>query len=173
MHKYYTILAILLSTFSCLGDTNVNAQIKKKLHAEVKSLQADITSASKEISKLRKEKTVILKNLQDMEAWGNEQEEDKFEYYESAKQLEQKADEALAGLEKEKQASKDMQERYRFIKKLMGYLAGAALVLVYLMYGSKLVALIAPALGPWGFALQYVGPPAVFGLGYFAVQLFF
>jgi phage shock protein A len=120
MQKYYTILAILLSTLSCLGDTNVNAQIKKKLHAEVKSLQADITSASKEISKLRKEKTAILKNLQDMEAWGNEQEEDKFEYYESAKQLEQKADEALAGLEKEKQASKDMQERYRFIKKLMG-----------------------------------------------------
>jgi hypothetical protein len=80
--------------------------------------------------------------------------------------LEEQLGKAAEVLTKEKKRNEEMLLRYHRLKKLMSCLMGALRAILYIGFGSRIFTLLAPALGPWGFALQYMGPVAAYGIGY-------
>jgi hypothetical protein len=166
MKFHRVIFLALLLTSTALGDTGLNRQLKEKLKIEVKGLQTEIVSASKDIARLKTDKAALELTLHNMEDWGNSQEVAKLQYYEDAGKLEDQLNKASTALVNEKKRNEEMLVRYRRLKKIMSCLTGGLLTALYVSFGARIIALISPALGPWGFALRYLGPIAVFGLGY-------
>jgi hypothetical protein len=165
--KFWTAISIVLIFAStALGDIGLNRQLKEKLKAEVRGLQTEINNASKEIAQLKKDKAAISATLHSMEEWGNSQEEAKLHYHEAVGRLEEQLSKASAILLKEKKRNEEMLLRYHMLKKIMGCLTGALLAALYVGFGSRVAMLLAPVLGPWGFALQYLGPVAAYAVGY-------
>lgn len=166
MKSYGFILSALLLTATASGDPGLNRQLKEKLKVEVRGLQTEITSASRDIVRLKADKAALELTLHNMEEWGNSQEAAKLQYYEDAEKLEEQVNKASAALINEKKRNEEMLVRYQRLKKIMGCLTGALLTALYVSFGTRIIAIISPALGPWGLVLRYLGPVAVFGLGY-------
>lgn len=171
--KTHIIAFLLFCISTCVGEASVNKEIKRKLQLEIRGMQRDIANASKDIAKLHQDKADVEKALHEMETWGNLQEEAKLQHYQDAAAFEKQAAAASLALQQEEKSNADMLARYHKLKKIMGAIAGSVLVFIYLTYGSKAVSLLLPILGPWGFALRYLGPVAVFGLGYLLILTIF
>lgn len=172
MFKHVFIYLILFGSL-CSAEPGVNLQIKNKLIVELKELQKDLSSASKEITKLNKDKAALELSLRDMEAWGNTQEEEKTQYYEEAFLFQSRAEAAESSLDKEKKNNLKVLEKYHKIKTIMALIFAGFLTIIYINYGAKLVSAFSPLLGPYSILLPYLGPIAVFALGYFTVFIAF
>ena len=154
------------------AETTANAQIKRKLKLELNALQTDLSSATKEIAALRKDKSLLERNLSDLEVWGVAQEQEKLHYYNEAKNLSISVNLIEEQLEKEKKRNAEALARYQRFKKIVSIIFASFLTLLYINYGSKLVSAVSPYLGPYGILLPYVGPVGVFGLGYLLAYIF-
>lgn len=152
---------------------NLNNSIKSRLQAELQGLQNDLMEANGGIIRLKQDKLNIENNLKDMEAWGTSQQEEKLSYYNESVHIREDLANAENQVVEEQVRAAATLIKYHRIKSIMGYLAGGFLVLLYLRFGSPLLAAILGVLSPAASLLCFAAPVGVFGAGYLAVYLMF
>ena len=166
------MLVCLLFSHPLQGENNndINSLIKSKLKIEVADLQKDMTKLSASVNALKQDKLDISKQLRDMQGWGNSQQSEKLHYYEMANKFKESLSDTEVLLANEKKQSESVIEKYHRIKKIMSFLSGGFLVLLYFRLGASTVSAIA---GPYSQLIYFLGPLAAFACGYCAIYLFF
>ncbi len=170
LRLFLFLIFLSTSAFCAEAAKNTNAHIKQKLKAEVDGLHKDLASLNKSVIALRQDKMTITKQLQEMQAWGNTQQEEKLHYYTLADKFKESLHHTEISLADEKKNNLATLEKYRRIKQVMSVLAGSFLVLLYFKLGASAISSLA---GPYGQLVYFLGPVAAFMLGYGITYIFF
>ena len=176
--RAYLFTVFLLLTTSLLAvdksQRSFNSELKSKLSYELGCLEVSMFAAKSEIVQLEQDKVIIDTNLKNMEQWGKNEEQQKQEYYARTIEASQKIADTQAKVDLEKEKGKATLMRYHRVKSLLGYIFGIFLAFLYMQIGAPAVSLMLTTLaGPWGFLIRFLGPVAVFGIGYTVVNVIF
>jgi hypothetical protein len=165
---YFSFLFFLFLT------AKIAASDKKDTIAnDLLELRGELLQAADRITQLKKDKANIDSAFKSLEEWALQQQREKIEIYEENERCRESLSQAEQRIVAEKTEHKKTADKYRSIKAVMGYLAGALLGLLYARIGATIVTPLISATGPWGAILSLLGPVGAFAAGYFMVQLYF
>jgi hypothetical protein len=154
--------------------TKANAAfIKQQLAAEIAGLLKDLDAADIQLQSLTQDNQQIKLALNDMEAWGLLQQQEKDRYYTQSIDALSEISAVRGALDAERAGQEKLLNNYRKLKSIMGYLFGTLLALIYLKFSSTFLSIASLAGGPQMKLLSYLAPAACFGAGYIAVYLYF
>jgi hypothetical protein len=176
--RAYLFTVFLLLTTSLLAidksQRSFNSELKSKLAYELGCLEVSMFAAKSEIAQLEQDKVIIDTNLKNMVQWGKNEEQQKNEYYTRTIEANQQIADVQVRVDLEKEKGKATLLHYRRVKSLLGYIFGIFLAFLYIQIGAPTVSLLLTALtGPWAFVVRFLGPVAVFGIGYATINIIF
>jgi hypothetical protein len=174
MNKTALSLLVYLSLcfFASGADSQITAEVKKKLLAEVAGFQQDLLQADQQIYKLQQDNNAIIVKLQNMESWGLLQQEEKESYYQQVLEAENNWAEAKATIDLEKMKQKQLADKYDRIKRIFCLLAGSCAALLFLKFEKLLQPILTSLAGPWVLLTPFIGVSVCFSVGY-GVAYFF
>lgn len=167
-------IAILIAFGSLLLNCNMYASKKEQLSSEFAGLRNALVEAQNAVKNTNYAITRVKADLENTVAWGIEQERLKNIYYEEKEIVQLQVGNLERELKAEKQLSSEYKLKYEEVQTAIAIIAGTATLLLYIVFGSSLLARLVSIAGPgWGFLVQLAAPVGAFYLGYFAAKIYF
>lgn len=150
-----------------------NKAIKELLLKNTLELNLALETAQNKVSALKVDKEHIHQNLQDMKAWGIQQQKEKVAYYNETQIVRSELAQAKQKYIDEKTKHDKTKAKYHRLKIFLGATFGAVLLLLYFRFGSPIVSQTAKLTGAWSPIVEILAPISVFVLGFLIVFLLF
>jgi hypothetical protein len=149
------------------------AGIKQQIVEELLELKKDLNSAKTQLDSLVLNNQQIKVALNDMEAWGLLQQEEKEKYYNQTVEAVTEISSVRGQLDQEKALRAKISANYARVKNVMACLFGALLAIVVYKITNSFLAPAGVAVLPQIKLLGFLAPISSFVVGYILVYLYF
>jgi len=147
--------------------------IRQQIIEELFELKKDLSEAKTQLDGLILNNQQIKTSLNEMEAWGLLQQEEKERYYTQAIEAVSETGIVRAQLDQEKALRAKVSSNYARIKNILGCLFGSMLAILVFKLNAGFLGPLGAAALPQLRLLGFIAPVAGFALGYLAIYLYF
>jgi hypothetical protein len=170
--KHKVIIFLSFIFFACSSNAEqskslFNLEVKRKLKWELTGLQNDILQLDLNIRNLKDDKIEIQGSLDAMKAWGEEEQKQKFEYYNNTVRLNSQLESVNNKLAESEKERLKLKADYFKVKRILSFAVGALLTLLFLRFGASW---LIPLTGVYAPIATFAAPALSFGLGYFITK---